>query len=236
MILRQSTDIEKTRMYNVTPEFISSEELKNDIPKLPSPRVLQYHLPFDRFPLQVLAIKPRVVYIARNPKDVMVSAFSFFTGLKDTYKFKGTWEDMFELSVSGQFPPGSWFKHVLDAEQFIREHPDLPVQVVVYEKLKESPVEEITKICQFLGKPDALAEKIAEAVAFNKFKANMQKEKLAEIESLRFEKDSSGVLRKGVVGDWRNWFSEEQNKEFDKVYLDKMKDSPIGNLLKKYMM
>lgn len=35
------------------------------------------------------------------------------------------------------------------------------------------------------------------------------------------------VIRKGQVGDWRNYFTEEQNKQFDSLYAEKMAGSGL---------
>ena len=39
--------------------------------------------------------------------------------------------------------------------------------------------------------------------------------------------DGADFFRKGVVGDWRNHFTPEQNAEFDAVYAEKMKGSGL---------
>ena len=36
-------------------------------------------------------------------------------------------------------------------------------------------------------------------------------------------------LRKGIVGDWRNYFTEEQNKRFNRLYCRKMSGSNFKN-------
>ena len=43
-----------------------------------------------------------------------------------------------------------------------------------------------------------------------------------------FESQTGQIFfRKGVVGDWRNHFTPEQNAEFDAVYAEKMKGSGL---------
>ena len=34
-------------------------------------------------------------------------------------------------------------------------------------------------------------------------------------------------IRKGQVGDWKNYFTEEQNKRFDSLYAEKMAGSGL---------
>lgn len=42
-------------------------------------------------------------------------------------------------------------------------------------------------------------------------------------------------IRKGIVGDWRNYFSEDQRKRLDAKLEDKTKGTELSNLWKKYM-
>ena len=42
-----------------------------------------------------------------------------------------------------------------------------------------------------------------------------------------FKPDAQPFLRKGIVGDWKNQFTPEQNAEFDAIYAEKMKGSGL---------
>lgn len=54
-------------------------------------------------------------------------------------------------------------------------------------------------------------------------------------ESANEEKEPYVICRKGVIGDWRNHFSEEQSKRMDEKFAQKVKDIDLLNLWKKYM-
>ena len=77
-------------------------------------------------------------------------------------------------------------------------------------------------IAQFLNKPlsDELINRIAEQCTFEGMTKNT---------SFKFtdKKDSGSLLRKGVVGDWKNYFTPEQNKIFEKEVLEKLKGSGL---------
>lgn len=46
---------------------------------------------------------------------------------------------------------------------------------------------------------------------------------------------SINFIRKGIIGDWRNYFSEEQNRRLKEKFTKKMKDTDLANLWSKYM-
>ena len=56
-------------------------------------------------------------------------------------------------------------------------------------------------------------------------KANPATNKL-ETNNLR-KANTSKFMRKGEVGDWKNYFTDEQNEEFDKQYAEKMEGSGL---------
>jgi hypothetical protein len=84
---------------------------------------------------------------------------------------------------------------------------------VRYEDLLVRPVEETTRLLQFLG-ADAAEDTVKQCVEVTSFE-RVSKRKPGE-------EDSSSFFRKGVAGDWRNVFNEEDKQVFKKV---------AGNLL-----
>ena len=70
-----------------------------DINTLPSPRILKSHLTYNIIPKSANEdSRCKYIYIARNPKDVAVSCFKFFTNLE---RFKGPWEFFVKLFLEG---------------------------------------------------------------------------------------------------------------------------------------
>lgn len=45
------------------------------MPKMASPRVIKTHFPFSLMPRSVMEVPAKVIYVARNPKDVAVSYY-----------------------------------------------------------------------------------------------------------------------------------------------------------------
>jgi len=78
-------------------------------------------------------------------------------------------------------------------------------------------------IANFLNKPlsNGLISRIAEQCTFSGMKKN------AECYALKSKGGESSLLRKGVVGDWKNFFTPELNERFENGVLDKLKGTGL---------
>ena len=79
-------------------------------------------------------------------------------------------------------------------------------------------------IANFLQKPlsDEIIDRIAEQCTFKGMMRNPRIFKVTDGD------DEIGlILRKGVVGDWRNYFTPEMNERFEKEVLAKLKGSGL---------
>ncbi|XP_046567266.1 sulfotransferase 6B1-like [Haliotis rubra] len=97
---------------------------------------------------------------------------------------------------------------------------DHPVLIVRYEETKQDPVRVIKSISEFLNIdcPDQLVRDIAVQSDFTKMKTT--KGDNAE------KRDGDAIhYRKGITGDWKNWFTDAQTKYFNDIYTQKMKHS-----------
>ena len=78
-------------------------------------------------------------------------------------------------------------------------------------------------IRNFLNKPlsNDFTARIAEQCTFNGMKKN------AASYSIPTKDGESSMLRKGVVGDWKNYFTPELNEKFENEVLAKLKGSGL---------
>ena len=79
-------------------------------------------------------------------------------------------------------------------------------------------------IAKFLNKPlsDDLSSHIAEQCTFSGMKENA-----ASFSAPTEDRREASLLRKGVVGDWKNYFSPDLNERFENEVLAKLKGSGL---------
>ncbi|XP_066131670.1 sulfotransferase 1A1-like [Saccopteryx bilineata] len=185
----------------------------------PPPRLLKTHLPLALLPKGLLDQKVKVVYVARNAKDVAVSFYHFYRMAK-VHPDPGTWESFLDKFMAGEVSYGSWYQHVQEWWELGRTH---PVLYLFYEDIQENPKREIQKILEFVGRP--LSEETVDHIVQHTSFKEMKKNPMANYTTLPVEvmdHSVSAFMRKGVTGDWKNVFTVAQNERFDAHYAKKM--------------
>lgn len=187
----------------------------------PSPRVFKSHLPYDLVPKgcgQAAKPQARYIYVMRNPKDVAVSLFEFVGKVSGREAL--SWDELFELFYQGKVYYGPWFDHVIS---WWKHKDDPDVLILKYEDMKEDLLGAIRKIATFIGKelPLETLEHIVSQTSFNA----MQKEGNSNFSFLRGFKGL--CIRKGEVGNWKDYFTEDQSKRFDSLIKEKLAGSGL---------
>ncbi|XP_015360792.1 sulfotransferase 1B1 isoform X2 [Marmota marmota marmota] len=183
--------------------------------KNPSPRLIKTHLPIDLLPKSFWENNCKMIYLARNAKDVAVS-FYHFDLMNNFQPFPGTWEEYLEKFMTGDVAYGSWFNHVKGWWKKKEEH---PILFLYYEDMKENPKEEIKKITRFLEKNlnDEILDKIIHHTSFEVMKDNPLVN-YTHLPTAILDHSKSPFMRKGITGDWKNYFTVAQNEKFDALY------------------
>ncbi|XP_041535301.1 sulfotransferase 6B1-like [Microtus oregoni] len=205
------------------------EELK----MVPKRRVIPTHLNYEMIPGTVKQKQCKIVYVIRNPKDTAVSLFHYYRD-NPNLPSPETWAAFLELFLKGDVVYGSWFDHVLSWE---KHKNDKNVLFLFYEEMKKDFVKSLNKITDFLGFDvnDSDISKIARNTSFSEMKSNAVKENCDPNHTIcALTSDRNLVFRKGVVGDWINYFTPKQRSAFDKLFTEKMKHSDVGRCLKEY--
>ena len=188
----------------------------------PSPRYMVTHLQPNLLPYNS-EDGVKYIYLARNPRDVVVSYYHFMCKTK-IFNFDGTWDDFVTCFMKGDLPYGSYFDHVL--EWWSRKDNE-NVLFLKYEELKKDLKGQIKIIADFIGFKfsDEQAEAVAEQCTFQAMKGKYNKSVSTHALSKMFNQDSH--LRKGIVGDWKNHFSDQQLEEFHQLYKSRMGDTGL---------
>ncbi|KAL1764690.1 bile salt sulfotransferase 1-like, partial [Sigmodon hispidus] len=186
------------------------------------PRLITTHVPFHIFPKTLFSSKAKVIYVIRNPRDVLVSGYFF---LRNTRLGRNTesLRTYFEWFLKGNVLYGSWFEHTR-AWMSMRECDNF--LVLSYEDMKKDTRGTTIKICDFLGKkldPDEL-DKVLKYSTFQAMKENNMSNFSVLPNDILI--NSLNLLRKGTSGDWKNHFTVAEAEAFDKVYQEKMAGFP----------
>ncbi|XP_034368525.1 sulfotransferase 6B1-like [Arvicanthis niloticus] len=206
------------------------EELKT----VPKRRAIPTHLNYEMLPMTVKQKQCKIIYIVRNPKDTAVSMFHYYRDNPNLPSTE-TWAAFLELFLKGDVVYGSWFDHVLSWEEHKN---DKNVLFLFYEEMKKDFVKSLKKITAFLGIDvnDSEMGEIARSTSFSEMKSNAAAKENCDPNHVicALTSDRNLVFRKGVVGDWINYFTPKQNRVFDELFTEKMSNSEVGRFLKEY--
>uniref|UniRef100_A0A915EK20 Sulfotransferase domain-containing protein n=1 Tax=Ditylenchus dipsaci TaxID=166011 RepID=A0A915EK20_9BILA len=109
-----------------------------------------------------------------------------------------SWNDFFALYLNGTLYCGSWFEHVLGYWKFAKGMTRSPVLDF---KLDDVQMAKVLQHCTF---------------------DSMKDNKMANRDFWLFDQTVSKFMRKGQIGDWKNYFSIAQAQVFDELYEKRM--------------
>ncbi|XP_038066080.1 sulfotransferase 1C2-like isoform X2 [Patiria miniata] len=186
--------------------------------EMPSPRVIKSHLPGQLLPPQIWTKKAKIVYVIRNPKDLMVSFFHF----EQMLNLKGaglSFEEYLGYRNSKKASYGSWWDHYL---YFWKRRHQPNVLVLRFEDLKRDLRGNVEIISQFLGK--ALSAKTLDDITEHCSFINMKNNPMTNPDSLLAADEIPGrsFMRKGKSGNWKTHFTVAQNESMDALIKEKL--------------
>ncbi|XP_069499293.1 amine sulfotransferase-like [Ambystoma mexicanum] len=197
---------------------------KRDLKNIPSPRLFSSHLPYHLVPRGLRNKRGKVIYIVRNPKDVMVS-FYYFEFICKSLIPSPNFEHFMEKFLKGEVFGGCWFDNVTG---WCAHKENFNCLLIQFEDMVKDLRSVVLKICQFLGKDldDQEVDLVVEQATFK----NMRSDPNANYETLPNEfinKELGRMLRKGTIGDWKNVMTVAQNERFEQVCREKLEKLPI---------
>lgn len=184
------------------------------------PRILKSHECFDpRY--------PRVVYIARDPRDVAVSFYFYNLKVRvipDGYPMD-EFVDRFVAAdvVSYADRVGSWQDHVLSWVRLREGHPGF--RLVRYEDLLADPGKELTNLAGVL-KIEPTPARIERAVRLSSAShmQSLEKEQSKQWVATRDSRQDIPFVREATSGGWRNKLSTSAIRTIEQAWGTTMKD------------
>ncbi|XP_041985138.1 luciferin sulfotransferase [Aricia agestis] len=186
---------------------------------IPRPRYIRSHLSWDLLPTNITnedgTVKPKVIYTARNPKDMVVSYYHYCTLV---HELKGSFEDFCDLFMRDRAPFGPVWNHILG---FWNRRNDPNVLFIKFEEMKRDLPEVVRKTAKFLNKEmsDEQVDKLCDYLSFKNMKTNRAVNLEAILEKSfgksYLEQTDLRFIRKGEIGDWKNYMSDDLSRKFD---------------------
>ncbi|KAM3616950.1 uncharacterized protein V6R79_000245 [Siganus canaliculatus] len=203
------------------PSVISGVEQAINLPT--SPRLIKTHFPVQFVPKSFWEQKCKMIYVARNAKDNVVSYFHF-DRMTSVEPEPGDWSSYLQRFMKGKMVFGSWYDHV--SGWWKKKQTYSNIHYMFFEDMIEDTGREIDNLCSFLSLSPSVEEKqrITGGVQFDKMKKN-DMTNYSTFKGMDFK--VSPFMRKGKVGDWKNHFTVAQNEEFDEDYKRQMKDPTL---------
>ena len=201
-----------TKMPFIESEFADGTTGADQFRSLDAPRFIKSHLPFELWNKQ-LEKHPnlRVIQTLRNPKDTLVSYYHHMINDYHMGGFLGNWDQFFEEFRAKRLPWGDYFEHIAEWYKFnVKREKSL---VLKYEDMKVNTRENVIRIAKFVGYE--LSDRVVDLVVEKSSMKSVSKKFETRFKDVVMWKKDGAFIRKGEVGDWVNYFSQEQSDYID---------------------
>ncbi|KAI4501682.1 hypothetical protein M0802_003017 [Mischocyttarus mexicanus] len=187
-----------------------------------SRRFIKTHFPFSLLP-NVLESGCKIIYTARNPKDVSFSWYHLNRDIK-TQGYIGSFEQFWNYFQNNLTPWSPYWEHLKEAWA-LKDHPN--VLFMFYEDMCDDLPKAIKKIAKFLDKEYSYDEinKLAAYLNIDNFRKNSMVN-LSELRECNIlERDS--FVRRGRNNDWDDYFTPELEDQADQWIEENLKNTDL---------
>ncbi|XP_065871867.1 flavonol sulfotransferase-like [Euphorbia lathyris] len=208
-------------------EMLYSVGLERDIQN----PLIATHVPFNSLPKSILNSNTKIIYVCRNPKDVLVSLWHFSCNKQsEIIKF----EEAYEKFCNGVSGYGPYWDHVLGYWKASLEFPDR-LLFLKYEELKNDTYFYAKKIADFMGCPfsvdeekQGIVEKIVKLCSFESLKNFEVNKSKNTSKYIPMKIENNLFFRKGEIDDWKNYLTVEMAERLDQIIQEKFSGSGLN--------
>ncbi|XP_041977630.1 sulfotransferase family cytosolic 1B member 1 [Aricia agestis] len=186
-------------------------------------RFVKTHLPLSLLPPNLLQAK--VVYVARDPRDVVVSFYHLNKSMRTQGyigDFKTYW-DFFRQDLHHWTP---YFEHLKESWE-MRHHPNM--LFLFYEELSKDLPAAVRRVADFFGKQysEEQISRLCDHLSIESFKTNksVNYDVMKVIGIMVAETD--GFIRRGKAGGWRDYFDEEMSSQAEQWIAHNLRDTDL---------
>ncbi|XP_044248960.1 luciferin sulfotransferase-like isoform X1 [Drosophila takahashii] len=205
----RSPYLERSILYPDAPDSIARCDKMKD-----NPRLIKSHLPAQLLPEQLWKQGRKIIYVARNPKDVVVSSYHYATGLN---YWHGSFDKYVDEFVSDKIPYTSHWAHVID---FYRMRDEENVFFVTYEEMSRNLQDVIKRLSLFLGckeLTESEMDKLLNHLSFKNMKGSKYGDHIGLLKGLHKIGDDFQFMRRGIVGSHKDELGAENKDKVDKL-------------------
>ncbi|CAI0378285.1 unnamed protein product [Linum tenue] len=212
-------------------EDILTEKNPHDVVPTLDGAYLADQLPYSCLPEAVRNSGCKLVHLARNPKDTLVSMWHFYNKILRREPMSSPFpiERAVESFCSGVIPWGPFYEHVVGYWEESRKRPD-EVLFLKYEELCRDPKDQVRKLASFLKNgdnddDDDVVEKVLQRSSLGRLKElEVNKNGVLEIVPI----PNAHFFRKGTVGDWKSCLTPQMAKRIDHLTQFKLRGTGLS--------
>ncbi|XP_044251860.2 luciferin sulfotransferase-like isoform X2 [Drosophila takahashii] len=186
-----------------------------------NPRLIKSHLPAHMLPREIFTHGRKTIYVARNPKDVVVSTYHFFSDIK---YWKCSIDEFVDDFVADKTPFSSYWGHLVD---FYRLRNEKNIFFVTYEEMKRDLKGVVRRLSRFLNFKDLTDNEMEKLLSHLSFE-NMKKSQFGNhkhfLKTFHETTDNFEFLRRGIIGSYKDELSADSINKINtksRLFFDK---------------
>ncbi|XP_060569479.1 sulfotransferase 1E1-like [Ruditapes philippinarum] len=196
------------------------------IDQMRSPRMIKSHLHHFLLPIQLQKGKGRIIYIARNPKDIATSFFRLIQWMGGFDRNGYTFDNFVDSFINGTGHNCPWPRHVLE---FWERRNDKNVLFLKYEEVVRDKPKAVRQIADFLGRK--LTDEDVANICDHCSVENMKNNPMCNLSYWRkykkvYDNSDGSFINQGKAGTWKQLLTPETAKKIDKL-LDEIEGSGL---------